>query len=195
MPNCPPSRSHAGLPCGVTNSPLFNSGFSRPFPPSSLVSAVPGPVFSSQIQTDVTQYSDSAPALAPLCTVSRPPSLKHLRPALAAPLKVSLPPSRLPASEPASRPAGLPQPGLPQPGLPQPGPRARPGGSLQRWRALSQGEGEGRGGGGGGEGVLAEGSNSNRGGCDEAVPALQGMLRCPRCTDGTDVAAAIYYGG
>ena len=42
-----------------TLSPLFSSGFSPPFPPSSLVSAVPGPVFLFQNtnRCNTVQYS------------------------------------------------------------------------------------------------------------------------------------------
>ena len=49
---CPPGQGPCFVLCYMhpfcTLSPFFSSGFSPPFPPSSLVSAVPGPVFLFQ---------------------------------------------------------------------------------------------------------------------------------------------------
>ena len=65
----PPCRCPCFVLCYMhplcTLSPFFSSGFSPPFPPSSLVSAVPGPVFLFQNtnRCNTVQYSTVLPKL------------------------------------------------------------------------------------------------------------------------------------
>ena len=73
----PPCRCPCFVLCYMhpfcTLSPFFSSGFSPPFPPSSLVSAVPGPVFLFQNtnRCNTVQYGSAVAALPPRVTQAR----------------------------------------------------------------------------------------------------------------------------
>ena len=83
----PPCRCPCFVLCYMhpfcTLSPFFSSGFSPPFPPSSLVSAVPGPVFLFQNtnRCNTVQYY-SAPGTPH--TRAAPPRRRRRRPGLVA---------------------------------------------------------------------------------------------------------------